>query len=603
MQTLRKYMRHIMWIVAIAFVATIIFSWGMGGFKKRGVPTESGLVGVVNGRKIMYQEFAAALDEEYKRVRETENVEELSEYQRGSIRDQVWNNMIREIVMADEVKKLGVKVTPEEIAFYVRNNPPPDVRSSQQFLTDGKFDPMKWEQALRDPRNINGVLSMENYYRMSIPLQKLQQQILATVRISDGEVEEAYRRNNEKVNVKYVLFDPADVPQSGIHVGEKEMKAYYDKHKKDFFEPERRKIQYILFPIKPTPADSAQTRAEAADLMDQLRGGADFAQLARENSEDKGSATNGGDLGFFGRGSMVKPFDDAAFSAKVGQVVGPVETVFGLHIIKVMARKQEAGQTQVQARHILLTFKTSPETQDAVQERAQYLLEEIEKSKGKRFAELAKEEKMEIRETDWFPKGGFITGLGMASRVNALAFLQKKNWISPVLQLDKNLILFRISSIRQEMFRPFAEAKTSILGTLAQEKQMEEAGRRCETFKKKITNPQDFEKAALSDSLPVNETGYFSMNAAVPRIGRDAQFIGAAFRLKKGECSEPVKGTRGWFLLLAVDRIPIDPAALGREKTTLRENLLTEKQNQAYSFWMRRLIEKAKIQDYRNHYF
>lgn len=603
MQILRKYMKHVMWIVAVTFIGTIVFSWGMGGFKRRGMPTDTGIIGEINGREIQYQQFAASLEEEYKKVREIEKTEELSEYRRDGIRDQVWNNLVREILMADEVKNANLSAAPEEIIHYMRNYPPEFVTTSEQFRTNGQFDMSKYQQALTNPQNTNAIISLENYYRMSIPLQKLQQNILSTIRITDQEIEQAFREENEKVNVRYVFFDPVRIPQPETAVSEKEMKTYYSDHKKDYLEPEQRKIRYLLFEFKATHADSQQTLSDANDLMKQIREGADFTQLAKEYSEDKTNADKGGDLGFFGKGAMAKPFEDAAFSAKLGQVVGPVETPFGIHLIKVIARKQEKGQTQIQASHILLTYKTSSETQDAVQEKAQYLSDEIAKSKGRDFETLAKAENMQIRESDWFAKGGFIPGLGMASRINYLAFQAKKGWVSPNLGLDKNLIIFRLADIKEEKRKPFADVQQAIQGILSQNKQKEASGKRCEQFIKKMASPSDFEKQALADSLEIRETGYFNMKSYVPQIGRDPKFIGASFRLKKGELSGPVEGMRGYYLIQLVERVGMDQAAFEKEKETTKNNLMQIKQNQYYSAWMKQLMDKAKIKDYREQYF
>ena len=597
-------MKLVMWIVAVTFIGTIVFSWGMGGFKKRGMPTESGEIGEVNGQKVMYQQFALALDEEYKKIRESENLDELTEYRRSSIRDQVWNTIVREILMAQEVQRQSVTAAPEEIVYHLRNNPPEFLRSNEQFQTNGQFDMSKYRQALSDPRNFKAWIPIENYYRTTLPLLKLQQNVLATVRVADKEAEEAYREDNEKVNVKYVWFDPSRVPASGIHVKDKDMKAYYNAHRKDYTEPEQRKIQYVVLETKPTKADSAQTFSDAQDLVRQLREGADFATLAKENSEDKASAEKGGDLGFFGKGSMVKPFEDAAFAARVRDIVGPVQTPFGLHIIQVTARKQETGVTQVQARHILLAFKTSPETQDAVNERAQYISDEISKSKGKLFETLVKEENLEIRESEWFQRGGFIPGLGMASRINYFAFEQKPGWASPPMGLDKNIILFRITGARKLRLKSFEEVKSSIESTLIMDMQKAESGKRCRAFTDGIKAPSQFEAAASTDSLEIKETGYFSLKSYVPQIGRDPKFIGAAFRLSAvGQVSEPVEGQRGFYVLRLVDRTGFDPLAFTKEKDAYKNNLMQRKQNQVYAAWMKSLMDNAQIKDYRDSYY
>jgi peptidyl-prolyl cis-trans isomerase D len=307
MTTLRKYMKHVMWIVAVTFIGTIIFSWGMGGFKSRQSQAETGVIGSINGEKIMYQQFAQMLEGEYKRVRDQENTEDLSEYRRSSIRDQAWQQLVREKLLSLEVEKQNVVATPEEVVFYMRNNPPDFVRSAEQFQTDGKFDIKKYQDALQDQRNFQAWIPVENYFKSIIPLQKLQQNVIASVRVSDAEALESYRMENDKVNVKYVFFDPAKTPVDNPIISDDAVKKYYKSHEKEYREPEQRKIRYVMFEIKPSAEDSAQTRNDCIDIIKQLREGADFAGLAKEYSEDKSNAEKGGDLGFVAKGSMVKP--------------------------------------------------------------------------------------------------------------------------------------------------------------------------------------------------------------------------------------------------------------------------------------------------------
>ena len=135
--------------------------------------------------------------------------------------------------------------------------------------------------------------------------------------------------------------------------------------------------------------------------------------LAKEYSEDESNASEGGDLGFFGKGTMVKPFEDVAFSSKVGDIVGPVETPFGLHLIQIVARKTEDNETKVHARHILLKYKMSSETYNNISDRSEYLSSEISKSKEDTFKELIELEGYTVQETPLFQKGGFIPGIGM----------------------------------------------------------------------------------------------------------------------------------------------------------------------------------------------
>lgn len=129
-----------------------------------------------------------------------------------------------------------------------------------------------------------------------------------------------------------------------ISIPEDELKSYYDKHKEEFKTPEMVKARHILVKVNPSASAEEKKKAKekAEDILKKIKGGQDFAKLASEFSDDPGSKMNGGDLGFFAKGRMIKPFEDAAFSLKPGEVSGVVETQFGFHIIKVEERK-DAG--------------------------------------------------------------------------------------------------------------------------------------------------------------------------------------------------------------------------------------------------------------------
>jgi peptidyl-prolyl cis-trans isomerase C len=131
-----------------------------------------------------------------------------------------------------------------------------------------------------------------------------------------------------------------------VEVNDAEAKAFYDENKEDFNKPEQVKASHILVKVAPTatPEEKTAAKAKIDGLLKQVKGGGDFAALAKENSDDPGSKIMGGDLGFFDRNTMVKEFADTAFAMKVGQVSNVVETQYGYHIIKVTDRK-EGGLT------------------------------------------------------------------------------------------------------------------------------------------------------------------------------------------------------------------------------------------------------------------
>ena len=316
MQTLRNNMRHILTVVLLAFLATIVFSWGMGGFKNRRSSAEQGIIGSVNGQKIQYQQFAAEFEEQIAAQKERTGQDVVEEYQVNMIRDRVWDELVRNILLAQEVRKRNIQIAPDEIVFYMRNSPPDFIRSNEQFQTDGQFDMKKYQEALTNPAYYDAWLPLENYYRSILPLQKLQQWVVSTARVSDGEALEALREENERVNVRYIAIKPSDISLEQIAITDVEIEKHYRENKDSYLDPEKRSIRYIAFEMKPTAEDTARVREDISYILEDIQNGADFGEMAREHSQDP-SAENGGDLGFFSRGTMVKPFEDAAFSAKV----------------------------------------------------------------------------------------------------------------------------------------------------------------------------------------------------------------------------------------------------------------------------------------------
>jgi len=602
MQTLRKYMKHIFWVVAIAFIATIVFSWGMGGFKDKNYQAQQGIIGIINGQKIQYQQFAMALDQEIENIKLQSNTQEISEYRIQSLRDQIWESIVQNILLSQEIENMKIQASPEEIVFQLRNNPPEFIRTNEQFQTEGQFDMTKYQQALSDPRNYNAWIDVENYLRSTIPMQKLQAYIQSSIRVTENEVREAYRLENEKVNAKYVFFDPAALSLENIQITDDEIRNAYQERREDYHEPEKRKIRYVLFERKPSPDDRLQARQDIEDILDQINKGADFEEMALE-SDDVGTREMGGDLGFFGRGAMVKPFEDAAFSASVGDLVGPIETQHGLHIIEVLARKIESGETKVQARHILIKYEMSPETYDSMLDRADYLYNITSETGEKHFTELAEQEGLTVQESPLFQEGGFIPGIGMASRVNFYVFNENLNWLSQPMGAGENIIVFQISEIQKAYYKPVDEVESTIQSSLEREKQKVKAGEICHQFRNKISGGMNFEQVAAQDSLEIFETGLIHLQAYISRVGRDARFSGAAFRLKAGDVSEPVEGSRGYYLIKVIERSDMNEDLFQSEKESEKQRLFQQKQQTMIMAWLNQLKEKADIEDFRNQYY
>ncbi|OVE78650.1 hypothetical protein BVY01_04870 [bacterium I07] len=257
---------------------------------------------------------------------------------------------------------------------------------------------------------------------------------------------------------------------------------------------------------------------------------------------------------------------------------------------------------QVQAKHILLKYNTSPETISNIQERAQYIYDEINESK-RLFSEVAEAENMEVQETPLFQKGQFVPGIGMASHINNAAFNQKLEWVSPPTGSGENVILFRISKIEKERVQKKEEVENTILQAIQLQKRKLKTADLSQTFRSRLNSPDDFERLAIEDSLQINTPDPFSMQSYVSGVGRDPKFSGAAFRLAKGEISAPVEGERGYYILHLIDRQTMDESAFEAVKDQKQQELLQRKMQTVFMAWYGELQSQADIKDYRDQYF
>ncbi len=596
MEQMREYTKAVLIILVLAFIGTIIFDWGMD---VTGLKQKQGVIAEINGQEISVDQFWRTYQQElenYRRQYGTEPSQATQEY----LRNQVWDAMVRDILVQQEIQKRGLKAYDEEILHYILNEPPEILKRDSTFMTNGQFDRAKYEAALRNPQADPFWKNVEDYLRAILPFQKFQDEFASLVYVTESEVREEYLKRNQKAKVEYLFIDVNRFADAEIEVSDDEIKAYYEEHKDEYKEPEKRKIDYVIYSKLPTKRDTAEVEQLANDLLLRAKSGEDFAELAGTYSADN-SASQGGDLGFFKRGTMVKPFEDAAFGAKVGEIVGPVRTRYGLHIIKVTDRKKENGEEMVRASHILLKFEASPQTIEAARDSAGY------------FAALAREESWEkaveaekapAQTSPYFPEGsGFVPGIGVEREVARFVFRNEVGSISDPIETEQGFVVVRIADRQKSRTKSLDEVRAQIEAELRRQKQKALAGEFARKIKKDIDNGESLEVIAKRDSLEHKITEPFTRNGFIPGVGRDPAFIGTAFALNVGAISEPVEGIRGYYILKLLEKTEFDEEDYKAKADLIRKELERRKQQQAFAQWYENLKSRAKIKDYRNRYF
>ncbi len=705
MTRMRDSMPVILFTLLIVFVLTIIFDWGMGYLGLRSPMGED--VGKVNGKAISYREFSEVL-RNYVESQKAQTGKEPSEDDLKMVRDQIWQSMVSQQLMAEEASRAGIKVTDQEIVDWVRgDNPPEDLRrnfvdSTGQFRRD-VYDQFlsNPNQFLQDPEgadaNYGGkwLAEYEQSLRQRRLQEKLQSVVLASVGVTEGEVMRRFADQNQRLSAMVALVDAGvAVPDSAVQVTDADIRAYYDENLESYKVPASRTLKYVVFPVAPTAADSAarigemndlaKKAREGADFLDlaamysekrdsgayfkhgelaaglegevfaakpgdivgpiednsalhlfkvldarkgaseylrashilfrmegdtaavkelaqrvarEAKGGANFGALARQHSKDASNAGKGGELGWFSKGRMVPEFEKAAFGARVGDVVGPVRTAFGLHVIKVTGR--DARELKLVS--IRIPIEASAQTRNDLVDRARDFAFNSRETDLPREAEQLG---LKVQEATVTENGGAIPGLGVEESINRWAFGEKVGSVSEPFFVQNSYAVLAVTDAKEAGARPFEELKESLRPLALRARKLDRATEIAADLRAKLGPADSVSRVTeFNPSVSVTRTGEFSLAGAVPVAGRDPAFQGAISALQVGQISPAVKGARGAYLIPLLSRTDIDSVAYGSQSEMLRTRLLQEKRNRFLSDWMESLRKNAEIEDKRDLFY
>ncbi len=693
MTKMRDNMPTILILLVVAFILTIVFEWGMDYLELKSRSHD--YVGVINGRKISYQEFIELVRQRSEQEKQ-QTGKEPDENALNRIRDEVWNSLVTQTLIEEEIKRLRIDVPDQEIVEWVKGDNPPEFLYRQFLDSNGVFNRAAYEAAIADPRNREIWIQIEQGLKKQRMQEKLQSLILASVRVSESELFEKYLEQNLKINMEYVFFDPNKyVTDEEANITDTDIEKYYNEHSSEFKIEPTRKLKYVKFIEVPSSKDTQSVIAELEDVLKKVHSGADFldllntysetptteifykhgelsptkeeklfsakvgeivgpfsdfdgyhlvkileerngndeyirarhiliniqgndstsaineakeilsklkrgesfATLAKQYSKDPSSAEKGGDLGWFGKGRMVKPFEDACYKAQKNQIVGPVRTQFGYHIIQVI----DKSKREIKIADIAIPVKISSETRSLIYQNAQdfrYLAQE------NGFIKEAEVAKYQILETPAFTKDGVIPGIGKHPALNRFAFTKDLGDISEVFPIPEGYGVFMISEIKKGGIRPLNEVKESLKPRVLREKKMKILAKKVLEIRKELSDTDPLQK--ITEKYPditIQTTGQFSMITSIPGIGRDIKLNGALYNLQSNIVSKPIEGTRGYYIIKILEKTEIDTTAYNSQKDMFKKQILQTKKSQFISEWLEQLKKNADIEDNRDMFF
>ncbi len=603
MTLLRQKTVLVLWFVIFAFIGLIVVEWG-ADYSGAGPNDAGDAVGVVNGETISLREFQDALRRVARQMPQEQRTDQ------ALLVQQVWDYYVREIILSQEYERLGFEVTDGEIAFYTRNKPPQAVREFETFQTDGAFDMDKYAQFIGNPANLSDpnnqalVLWIESTIERQLFDYRLQRVLRGTAQVSPNEAHQYFAEVNEKVHVEYA-FAPSDVADDEIEVSEEDVAAYYEENVANYEHPDQVKLEYAYFPKVASAEDSLKIKEEIEQIRQEIEAGADFAELAAVVSDDEGSAARGGDLGFFGRGQMVGPFEEAAFTLAPGELSGPVQTRYGWHLIKVEERLEESGGERVHARHILLRHQPSRTTEDSLRSRAEVFQEQ---AAAEGFAATLAASGTEATTTNFLRKSQAVPGISANTTwlVNWF-FEQEPGAVSQVIEDDLGLWVVQLVAKRPEGTVPLDELRDQLELLVRAQKKAARAAAQLEAVRREVGAGVTLAQAAQNAGVEFHSPEAFSRSESVEGLGRANAVIGAAFRLEKGRLSEVIEvaegSKRGAYLLKLLEKTPVDEEQFAAQREQVIAQLQAQREQEAVQNWFAHLYDTAEIEDNRHRFF
>jgi len=601
---LRKRMKVIFWITALVFITLVVFGWGAGvtGRSKTGKIDEN-VAGKVEDHDITYLAYQDAIQREYEKAYNENRA--VSESESELIRDRTFYILVNQYLAGREIENKGVGDVTDRLVFEsVRNDPPEAITQNPNFRKDGLFDRALFEEYLRNPQV--DWLPVEMMVRGNLPFQRLEQVVGAMPIMTDLEalIEFVYR--NELAKAEYIKFDPFGIEDIQVDTSDAAIEEYYEAHKEDYRNDIAAIVNHAVVPIIPTLEDTLETKNLAETLMVKLDEGDEFEYLAENYSDDPGSKTQGGVLGWFGKGQMVGPFEDAAFAADSGEIVGPVLTDFGYHIIYVLGKQGEGDSLLVYAAHILFSIEPGYDTEQAGKDLATKLIDEVED--GENFFEVCEALEIDsIGQSAPLTEDDPIPGTGYLERIKAMVFNADEGTIemASVRIRERPLLegigVVQLSKRFESGVPSVIEIRDRLVSDIILEAHKKAALEMAAKTQRMIEAGGDMKTTAEVIGGQYDTTALFTRYDWVEGVGLDPNFSGTVFGLGKiGRISKPITTDDGSVYIVKLDTlIQSSPEAYSAQAMQIKSEIANFQRQNAYERWFANLRDHAGIIDNR----
>jgi peptidyl-prolyl cis-trans isomerase D len=616
----------ILLVICVMMVITLVPGGMFGDYFSRGI-TQQGVLARVGDQDIALQQVAL-------------RARMLGRQQfRGNVPQQLMpflmqraaDSMITQGAMVYEADRMGLGVSDEEVRTYLQQG-----QFGQVFFPGGNFIGQQgYEQFVENQFGLS-VGQFEREIKQQLAQNKLLAMVGAAATVSDKEITAEVQKQDTKVKFDYAIITLDDIKKQ-IHPTEAELKSFYEQNKQQYVNsiPEKRKARYIVVNtskladgIQISQADIQQyynqhqdeyripetvtvrhiliktpvpgpdgkvdqkaveaARAKAEDIEKQLRSGADFAELAKKNSEDPGSAQNGGLLPPITRGRTVPEFEQAAFNTPKGQTTGVIRTSYGFHIIRVEdeqnARSKPLDEVKAQIEPILKQQKAAAQAQklaDSVQSLA----------RTSNMEKAASEKGLPLTTTDLLAQTDPLPGIGVSQDLMSAIFGAKQNDSPSTATIPQGYAVYQVTDVQPAQTPAFEQIKAKVEDEFKTQRAQAMLAQKTQELSDRARSEHDLKKAANELGATVKTSDLVGTTAQVPDFGSLTGPAAVIFTMKPGEISGPIPGSSSGVVVSLLDRQEPSGDQLKKSWDTAKETLLTQKKQELEGLYVQNLRE------------
>lgn len=616
------------WLILL-LLGVGVLAFVMVGTYPQGDQGSVATIAEVNGERITSTE----VENRYQRVianyqRMLRGTMSPSEIAQLDLRGEVLNELIQQRLLLQEAQKLGLDATDDELAASIAGN--------SAFQTGGRFNQNVYSRMLR----LQGISpgQFEAQQRDSLTIGKLFSLIQDSLPVTEDELKERYRMDNEQINLEFIRLDTKDfLPK--VEVSDEEIAEYYEKNKTQLREPLKVKIDYIAYPIEKFGADSeitdaqieeyytvyrdrrfrapeqvrfrqistrvpegtplkeqAAARQKLSEVRQKALSGADFAELAKEHSQDP-SASEGGDMGFVARGQITPELENPLFTLEPGKVSEILESPFGLHLFKVEEKQAENVRELADVREEIITALTREKGNELA---ARAIEEDREKAlDGTSFTDIAKDRGMAMQTTAPFGAREKLDEIGDVEDFYKTSLgLRAQRQIGPIVQGPKQFYLLQLSERIEPRIPPLAAVKETVKENLRLRKARELATTKAKSLLDELKTKASLKEVAEAQKLTTDETGLFPRRESeIPKIGSLQTGQGQLVLSKQKPNAEvPVIQGDAIYIVVLKESVPANLDEFSKARQALNEQILGEKRQRALQRLIENLKSKAEIE-------